>query len=128
MVLKSKINKIKELSKTSPVLAVGIPQEMFGESTVIEGSIPSKSLGIVNSAKGMKAPTWFYNIAKGKASHQIIINNIDLISKENQEKFYELLKYRAISDIPLPDDCTIIVLANDLNKVSETILRLCLLV
>lgn len=128
MGLSSKINEIKELSKASPVLAVGIPLAMFGDSTIIESTIPSKSLGIVNTAKGLKAPSWFYGIVKGNQSHQIIINNIDSIDKENQEKFYELLKYKAISNVELPADCKIIVLATDLNKVSETILRLCLVV
>lgn len=128
MDLSSKINEINELSKSSPVLAVGIPIEMFEESTIIESTIPSKSLGILNTAKGLKAPSWFYGIVKGNGSHQIIINNIDSIDKESQEKFYELLKYKAISDVKLPTDCKIIVLATDLNKVSETILRLCLLI
>lgn len=128
MILNSKINEIKELSKTSPVLAVGIPLAMFGESTIIDAGIPSKSLGIINTEKGIKAPSWFYGIIKGNENHQIIINNIDSIDKESQEKFYELLKYKAISDVELPADCKIIVLATDLNKVSETILRLCLLV
>ena len=88
MDLSSKINEINELSKTSPVLAVGIPIEMFEESTIIESTIPSKSLGILNTAKGLKAPSWFYGIVKGNGSHQIIINNIDSIDKESQEKFY----------------------------------------
>lgn len=128
MVMNCKINEIKELSKTSPVLAIGIPLSMFGQSTIIEATIPSKNLGIVNTAKGLKAPSWFYKIIKDKASHQIIITNIDSIDKESQEKFYELLKYKAISNTELPADCKIIVLANDLKKVSETILRLCFLV
>lgn len=128
MNLSSKVNEIKELSKASPVLAVGIPLAMFGESTIIESTISSKSLGIINTDKGPKAPSWFYEIVKGNGSRQIIINNIDLIDKESQEKFYELLKYRAISDVELPVDCKIIVLATDLKNVSETILRLCLLV
>lgn len=128
MNLSPKINKIQELSKTSPVLAVGIPLAMLGNSTIIEATIPSKNLGVVNTAKGLKAPSWFFDIIKGNGSHQIVINNIDSIDKESQEKFYELLKYKAISDIELPADCKIIVLANDPKKVSETILRLCLLV
>jgi len=128
MALSTKINKIKELSKTSPVLALGIPLEKFEDSTIIEANAPSEHFGIINTAKGVKAPSWFYGIMKGNKSHQIIINNIDLIDKESQEKFYELLKYKAISDVELPADCTIIVLASDLKKVSETILRLCLLV
>ena len=128
MVLNTKINEVIKLSKTAPVLAVGLTANLFENSTVIEASIPSKSLGIVNTATGLKTPTWLYGIMKGKSSHQIVIEGIDSIDKESQEKFYELLKYKAISDVELPKDCTIIVTAKDLKNVSETILRLCLLV
>ena len=125
------LNKIKEairLSKISPVLVVGIPSDLFGKSTIIEANIPPKDLGIVYTSSGLKMPEWFFGIAKGKASHQIVIDGIDLIDKEDQEKFYELLKYKAISDIDLPSDCTIIITAENLKNVSETILRLSLLV
>lgn len=128
MVSNSKINEIVKLSKTAPVLAVGYSKEQFGQSTIIDGGISSKNLGVVNTATGLRAPTWLYGIMKGKTSHQIIIDGIDLIDKESQEKFYELLKYKAISDIDLPSDCNIIVLAKDLKEVSETIIRLCLLI
>ena len=128
MILYSKIIEIIKLSKTAPVLAVGFAANLFENSTIIEANIPSKSLGIVSTATGVKMPNWLYGIMKGKSSHQIVINGIDSIEKENQEKFYELLKYKAISNIELPSDCNIIVTAKDLKNVSETILRLCLLV
>ena len=128
MVLNSKISKIKDLSKTAPVLVLGFPSTLFGNSTILEADIPSKNLGIVNTKNGLKKPSWFNDIVKGLGSHQIVINGIDEIDKENQEKFYELLKYKAISNVELPNDCNIIVLAKELKNVSDTILELCLLV
>lgn len=127
MKMDAKINEIIKLSRTAPVLAVGFSSSSFGDSTVISASIPSAELGIVNTLSGLQAPSWFYEIVKGNSSHQIVIDGVDSIDKENQEKFYELLKYKAISDIDLPADCTIIVTASNINNVSETILRLCLL-
>ena len=123
----NKINEIIKLSRTAPVLAVGYSSKSFGASTIISAGIPSAELGIVNTISGLQAPSWFYEIVKGKSSHQIVIDGIDSIDKESQKKFYELLKYKAISDVELPADCTIIVTANNINNVSQTILRLCLL-
>lgn len=128
MVLYAKLNEVIAISKTAPVLALGLPTNMFGDSTIIKSNIHSYDLGIVNSSAGLKIPTWLDGIMKGKSSHQIVIDSIDLIDKVNQEKFYELLKYKAISNVDLPLDCNIIVTASDLKKVSNTILRLCLLV
>lgn len=128
MELSAKIKGAIKLSLTAPVLVVGLTGDLFGNSTIIEAGIPSKNLGIVNTAQGLKTPSWLYGIMKGKSSHQIVIDGIDSIDKESQEKFYELLKYKTISNVELPSDCTIIVTAKDLENVSETILRLCLLV
>ncbi len=123
-----KVNQAKQLAKTAPVLAVDCPIEFFGAATVLPAQIPSSRLGIVNTAHGMQMPTWLDQIMHGKASHQIIIDGIDLIDRESQLKFYELLKYKMISGVELPRDCTIIVLAKDLTNVEETILRQCLVV
>ncbi len=120
-----KIDQAISLSKISPVLVVGVEQKMFDDVTVVEGTIPSTKLGILNTSKGLKTPSWFYDIVKNKSSHQILITDVDAIDKENQEKFYELLKYKSISNVPLPKDCSIIVTAKNLKNVSEAILRLC---
>ena len=128
MDLNSKIKAAKQLSPVSPVLVVGVPATAFGVATVLEANIPSAKLGIVQTAKGLKTGQWLCDIMNGTGSHQIIINNIDSIDQENQEKFYELLKYKAISNVELPADCRLIVTAKDIKNVSETILRLCLVV
>ena len=128
MFTKYQVREVIKFSKMGPVLTVGLTADNFENSTVIDANIPVKELGMTNTSTGLKYPTWFSNIKEGKSSHQIVIDGIDSIDKESQEVFYELLKYKAISDINLPSDCTIIVTAKDLKNVSETIIRLCLLV
>ena len=127
MNLKSKIDEVKKYSKASPVLVTGLPADIFGNSTIIKGSIPSKDLGIINTADGLQYPHWFIELSK-KESHQLVIENIDEITKESQEKFYEILKYKTISSVDLPKNCRIIVTAQDLKNVSESIMRLCLII
>lgn len=117
--------KIIELSKISPVLVVSDKEVDFKGSTILPSKIPSKNLGVVNTATGLKCPAWFFDILKGKASHQIVIKDIDLISFYSQQKFCELLKYKTISTIELPSDCNIIVTAKDIKKVAPIILSLC---
>lgn len=126
MLLNSK--EIIELSKISPVLVVGAKTEDFKNSTVLKANIPSKSLGVVNTATGIKTPLWLFQILKSDASHQIVIEEIDSIDAYSQEKFYELLKYKTISNIDLPEDCNIIVTAKKLENVSANIACLCQIV
>lgn len=125
---KTNIKKIIALAKIAPVLVTNFLAEDFGKSTLIKSTVPSKNLGIVTTEKGVKIPKWLSGIIKGTESPQIVIENIDEISKENQEKFYELLKYKTISGIDLPKNCYFIVTATDLNNVSKTILSLCQIV
>ncbi len=128
MTLNAKVNRAKQLAQTAPVLVPDCPVELFGAAVVLPAQIPSQRLGIINTAQGLQLPAWLEQIMHGDASHQIIIDGIDLIDRESQHKFYELLKYKMISGVKLPNDCTIIVLAKDLTNVAETILRLCLVV
>ena len=59
------------------------------------------------------APDWYYEL---KNKQVLVINNIDSISKEDQLKFVELLKYRKISIFELPENIVIIITANKINK------------
>ena len=128
MELNTKINEILNLSKISPVLAVGFNASLFDGFTLINSDIPSKKLAIINTAKGMKTPSWLFDILKQKTSPKILIDKIDQISEYEQEKFYELLKYKTISSVALPSDCNIIILANDISRVSKIIKSLCVIV
>ncbi len=45
---------------------------------------------------GYKPPKWLDKILKSKETKILLIENIDKIAQEEQEKFEELLKYRKI--------------------------------
>ncbi|MBE5735908.1 MAG: hypothetical protein E7356_00920 [Clostridiales bacterium] len=128
MKLADKIEEILTLSNIAPVIVVGVPLELLGESTVLAGDIDTKELGIVNTAKGLVAPKWFDDISRGKSSKQIVIDGIDKVYEPYQEKFYEIIKYKEISNVPLPSGCTIILTVDRLDRVSKNIASLCMVI
>ena len=103
------LNKIEKLSAVSPVLVTGIKKEYFKNAEILPANIASKDLGIVNTSKGLKAPKWFVRVMKDDIS-TIVIDGIDSIDTESEEKFYELLKYKTISSIEFYKEIKIVVL------------------
>ncbi len=119
------LNEIEKLSAVSPVLVAGLAKENFKNAEILPANIASKDLGIVNTSKGLKAPMWFEHVLKSDIINTIVIDGIDSIDIESQEKFYELLKYKTISSIEFYKEIKIVVLYKDLKKVSPSILSLC---
>ena len=119
--------KVLDYAKISPVILQNGNLDDFKNAIILNASIPSKNLGIVNTKNGLKAPKWFVDVKKGE-NPIIVINNLDEIDKYNQEKFYELLKYKTISNIELPLNTKIIVLAKNLENISQNILSLCMVI
>lgn len=122
--MKEILNKINQLSTISPVLVTDVTKEYFENAEILPAGISSKDLGIVNTSKGLKAPKWFVNLLKNDIN-TVVIDKIDEIDMESQEKFYELLKYKTISNIEFYKEIKIVVLCKDLNKVSPNITSLC---
>jgi hypothetical protein len=120
-------NKVQKLAEISPVLVCGLKKESIKNAEFISATISSKELGIVNTSKGIKAPKWFVNVTKN-AIDTVVIDGIDTINAEEQEKFYELIKYKTISSVEFGKKIKVIVLYNDLSKVSATITSLCQIV
>ncbi len=119
--------KVLDYAKISPVILQNGNLDDFKNAIILNASIPSKNLGIVNTKNGLKAPKWFVDVKK-EENPIIVINNLDEIDKYNQEKFYELLKYKTISNIELPLNTKIIVLAKNLENISQNILSLCMVI
>ena len=119
------LEKAISLAKLSPILT---NENDFStvDCVVIQSNIPSKDLGIVNTAKGLNEPKWFKDL-KLLSLPILVIKDIDKISIDEQEKFYEILKYKTISSVDLPKGCKIIVTYEDKTKVSNTITSLCLI-
>jgi hypothetical protein len=128
MLSESKKKEIRVLLKVSPVLIIGEDVESFKNATILEPTIENKDLHVYEDPKGLIVPSWLKAIEKGKASKLIIIKNIDEVPEVEQNKFYEMLKYKSIGSYAMPESVKIIVIAKQDKNVSELIRRLCLVV
>ncbi len=61
-------------------------------------------------------PNWLIQITNSSKQGILVIDKIDEISKKEQLKFVELLKYRQVSTFKLPESTIIIVTAKEINK------------
>ncbi len=112
---KTKINLLKEYIKNniSPILIDFIDGNSFPDSIILNADIDKNKLNGHYENIDFVAPDWYYEL---KNKQVLVINNIDSISKEDQLKFVELLKYRKISIFELPENIVIIITANKINK------------
>lgn len=58
-------------------------------------------------------PKWYQDLLSFDRCSILIIDRIDLISKDEQTKFIEILKYRKVSTFELPKNTIIIVTAKE---------------
>lgn len=115
---------VYENAKIAPVLIKDIDKKILNDAVVIDSTINSNDLGVVNTDKGIKYPKWYDEIVK--LDYRIlIIKDIDKIDEYEQEKFYELLKYKEISNFKLPRDLKIFVTYSNLDNVADSIISLC---
>ncbi len=80
------------------------------DSVVISADVSSEELLDINE------PEWFRLIKSNSDAKLLVIDRIDSISKDEQVKFLELLKYRKVGTLELPKNCVIIITANEINK------------
>ena len=66
-------------------------------------------------------PKWFEKTNKNVI---LVIDNLDKISKEEQLKFKELLKYKKISTFNLPEDMRVLVTVENKEDLNEEIYSL----
>ena len=62
-------------------------------------------------------PKWMEKMYQSKDMIVLIINNIDLISKKDQDRFIEILKYRQVSTFDIPDNYRILLTAKNIKNV-----------
>ena len=95
-------------------------------AVILPANIDSKELNGHYDGVDFLPPKWMSEILGTNASKILIIDKIDSVSKEEQLKFCELLEHRKISTFSLPENCVILVTANEVNKnkISEEIYSL----
>ncbi len=123
------INILNTYLKTNvaPVLIKSIPADIFIDESV---NIPADCdvLELNGHYEGIDflPPVWYQTVlSKASARRNIlVIENISSLSKDEQMKFYELLKYRKIGVFELPQNCVIVLTAQEGNQIAEDIYSL----
>lgn len=113
-------------SNVAPVLVDLLPINDFDFAVTIPANIDIKELNGHYEGLDFIPPKWLNEILSSTKNKMLVIDKIDTISKEEQLKFVELLKYRKILTFELPKDCLIIITANEINteKISNEIYSL----
>lgn len=92
---------------------------LFGKdlpyATILPANLDIKELNGHYENTEYLPPRWL-NKLQQNSNDLLVIDQIDTISKQEQLKFYELLKYRKISTFVLPSECRIIITATEINK------------
>ena len=113
-------------ANVAPILVDFISGKDLNGAVVVPASVDVKELNGHYDGADFMPPKWLNEILSTNASKILVIDKIDLISKKEQLKFCELLEHRKISTFELPENCIIIVTANEINKdkISEEIFSL----
>lgn len=115
-------------SGISPLLVQNIPSNSFKNSVVIKGNIDRSELNGHYENIDFCPPAWYKELLdKSKINTTVlVIENINEIKLEEQNKFIEILKYKKISTFELPKNCLVIVTCSDLstNKINEEVYSL----
>lgn len=127
---KEKLEMLNEYLKNTniPVLVEDIPLEIFSDYVIIPSDINVKELDGHYEKTEYCPPSWYTSLVdKYKENKAIlVITDINKISKNDQGKFVEILKYKKVSTFDLPKDVRIILTANNLkeNEINEEIYSL----
>ncbi len=106
-------------SNVAPILVDFIDASLIPNSVIIESNI---SLSDLVGDNGV--PSWYLELTCDSSSKFLVINNIDLISKEEQLKFIELLKDREVCEYRIPDNVVIVLCASNKGNIDERIYSL----
>lgn len=127
---KEKLEMLNEYLKTTniPVLVEDIPLEIFSDYVIIPSDINVKELDGHYEKAEYCPPSWCTSLVDKHKENKafLVITDINKISKNDQAKFVEILKYKKVSTFDLPKDVRIILTANNLkeNEISEEIYSL----
>ena len=103
-----------------PILTDELPSKIIEEAVIINANCSNEEITGKYVESKYEPPMWYKQLEeKSKMPVQfLIIKDIDKISKEEQIKFSEILKYKKTYVNELPKNCRIIVTYSDLNNLS----------
>lgn len=87
-------------------------------SVILDANCDRKKLRCENKRFKVVPPSWFTEITLNSRNKRslLIVNNLNCVSKKEQRKFYELLKYKKIEFLNLPENCTILITCKNLKE------------
>lgn len=105
-------------SNIAPILIENIPTTVFENATILKANCTLNELNGYLEKEKWIIPTWYQKVKEkqdGKIN-LLVIDNILSLSKEEQQKFYELLKYRKVGTLVLPRNCVILIPCLDYHQ------------
>ena len=113
---------------TSPLLIENIPTDIFNNSVIIDANIDDSELNGHYEDDKFCPPPWYNELIKKSSDYYavLIINNINSVDINKQNRFIEILKYNKVSTFNLPKNSLVVVTCNNLdkNKISEEVYSL----
>ena len=103
-------------ANVAPILVDFMSGKDLPDATILSSNIDVKELNGHYEGENFVPPKWLNEILNSNTSKILVIDKIDIISKEEQMKFVEILKYRKVSTFELPNNCIIIVTVNEISK------------
>lgn len=113
---KLKLLKFYIIANIVPILEDFIFGNDIPNSIVIQANVNKSELVGYYEKTDFLPPKWYNELLISNTPKMLVIDRIDLISKEEQLKFLELLRYRKVSTFELPETCVLIVTASTINK------------
>ncbi len=122
--VKTKLKAVIQNNFSTPLLIDGVNFSESDSAVILPSTIDSKDLGIIANEDGYIYPKWLSSLqekASLKKRVYLVIDSINNISPDEQLKFYEILKYRAISSVKIPDNVQILLTTNGKEEINAII-------
>lgn len=103
-------------SNVAPILINFLNGKDIPNSILLPSNVNISELNCRYENDEFLPPNWLIQITNSSKQGILVIDKIDEISKKEQLKFVELLKYRQVSTFELPESTIIIVTAKEINK------------
>jgi len=92
-----------------------VNSNVFKNSVIIESDCDVSLLNGHYENEEFVAPFWYLDLVNNKKKI-LIINNINDVSKYEQGKFIEILRYRKISTFNLPNNCVVVATCSNVKE------------
>ena len=129
---KEMLKKVIKNNKKWPLIIIGVSAKNFPKAVVLPADTPSNELGVVPSSTGQKYPAWVMSLMikeKQNTSIVLVIDGIDSVSMEEQEKFAGMLSNKGVNGYKFPENTQILLTAKagSTDMISKRIKDLCLI-